>query len=69
MKDLSLKPDSIDHQCVALVMADRLAVPGRLQIAGMRHIEIHVAHLLVTRKDHHNYLGVWTKEIGWKPYR
>src|SRR6266850_2350331 len=47
--------DRNDHQGVAFVAADRLAVPGRLRIGGVRHVEIDAPDLLVVRIYHYNF--------------
>src|SRR6266436_3894244 len=46
---LVVHSDGIHHQCIALVMADRLAVPGRLRVRRMRHVEKHPANLRIAR--------------------
>src|ERR1700730_5658863 len=53
---LLILPDGIDHERVALTMADRLAVPGRLWICGMGYVEIDAPHLCIARKDHRDLL-------------
>src|SRR5262245_11031752 len=54
---LVVHSNGIDHQGVAaLVVADRLAVPGWLWIFRMRHIEIDMPNLLVAGEDDHHLL-------------
>jgi len=43
--------DRIDHQRIALVVSDRLAVPGRPWIFRMGHVEIDAPDLLIALKD------------------
>src|SRR5258706_13437075 len=54
---LVVKPDSVDHECVVLVIADGFAVPRWLRIGRMRYVKIDAANLLVTRMDHQDFLG------------
>ena len=54
---LIVQSDGVDHKRIALVMANQLAVPGRLHIGRMRHVEIDPANLRVARKDHRHLLG------------
>src|SRR5437868_6467699 len=54
---LVVQTNGIDHQCVILVMADRLAVPGRVWAFRMGHVEVDVPYLLVARKYHHHFRG------------
>src|SRR5262249_33091722 len=46
--------DRVDDEGVAFVVADRFAVPGRLQVRRMLVGQIDVADLLLAREDHHH---------------
>jgi hypothetical protein len=54
---LVVHPDCVDDERVALVMADRLAVPGRLRIGRMGYVEIDVPDLFVARIDQDDFTG------------
>ena len=47
---LAVLGDGVDDQRIAFVMADRLAIPGRLRVGGRRHVEIDMPGLLVARR-------------------
>src|SRR5215471_10802688 len=53
---LFIEPDRIDHERIAFVVADRLAIPGRLPIGRMGYVEIDMPDLLIIRIDHYDFL-------------
>src|SRR5258706_292390 len=52
---LVVLPDRIDDERVAFIMADRLAVPGRLRIFRMRYVHIDAPYLVIAGKDHPHF--------------
>src|SRR5580704_4240314 len=51
------QPDRVDHELVAFVMADRLAVPGWLHMLRMRYVQIDVTGLGIELVDVDDHLG------------
>src|SRR5439155_21911826 len=56
-KGLVVEADGIDHQLVALVTADRLAIPGEFWVLRVRDVKIDVPYLLITLKNDRDLLG------------
>jgi hypothetical protein len=52
-RPVGLDPNGVDHQRIALVMANRITVPGRRDARGMAPIHPDVTDLMVRHvKDH-----------------
>ena len=49
--------DGVHHQCVAFVMADRFAIPGRAHGLGMVRRQIHMPDLMVALEQEHDLVG------------
>src|SRR5665213_153536 len=65
-ESLRVLGDRIHDQSIALVMPNRFAVPGRLWIFRMRHIQIYMTYLVIARPNHQNFL--WRlDEVGGRP--
>src|SRR5437762_7990779 len=54
--------DGIDHQPLALVMADRFSVPGWFRIRRMWHVQVDVTHSLIALADRDHFLGRLNEE-------
>src|SRR6266545_4977137 len=54
---LVVEADGVDHQRVAFVVADGLAIPGWLHMGRMRHIQIDPPHIVVVLMQHPDLLG------------
>src|SRR6266550_720296 len=50
-RPVSLNPHRIDDECVAFVMADGVAIPGRPYARRMRLVHAHIADLMIVRID------------------
>jgi hypothetical protein len=47
----------VDHQCIALVPPDRVALPARRRILGMRRVQAHMAHRVVEEVKQRNLVS------------
>ena len=50
-RPVSLNPHRIDHEHVAFVMADGVAIPGRRYARRMRLVHAHIADFMIVRID------------------
>src|SRR5262245_40410475 len=56
-KRLVGEPGRGDHQLAVRVVADGLAVPGRLDLRGMRNVQVYAPDLAVAQVDNSNLVG------------
>src|SRR5689334_22338455 len=52
-----IDPDRVDHQSIALVVADGFAEPGGLRMRGMILVQEDVTYLMILCPDHHHFPG------------
>src|SRR5208282_5054394 len=52
-----IEPDGVDDQLVPFVMPDRFAIPRRLYMFRMRHVQVHAAGLRVELVDDQDLFG------------
>jgi hypothetical protein len=50
--------DRVDYQCVALIMANGLALPGGRWARSMGHVHAYTADLMITEIQHSDFVAL-----------
>jgi len=48
----ALAPTVVDHQRISLIVADRIAVPGRRHFGGVLLVHAHPPHFVILAEQH-----------------